>query len=175
VKLLTPSLLLLFAVAGGAVAFKLSTPNSCARVRSDDTMFVLTGDIRRIPYAMNLLENHRDRKLQIIGVGGHEYAALIPGELKNRVHIEVESKSTYENSLAVRKIAREKNLKRIVIVTTEDHMNRSILLVKRQLPKATVIPCPVRLQKMPPAERLSRWGMEYLKYVATIFGFEKKA
>jgi len=175
VKLLTPSLLILLVIAAGAVAFKLATPNNCARVRGDDTLFVLTGDIRRIPYAMNLLENHADRKLQIIGVGGHEYAALIPTEVKSRVHIEIDSKSTFENALAVRKIAREKNLKRIIVVTTEDHMNRSLLLIKRQMPKATVIPCPVRLQKMPPSERLSRWGLEYLKYVATILGFEKKA
>lgn len=174
-KILTPSLLLLLVVAGGAVAFKSATPNSCARVREDDTLFALTGDIRRIPYAMKLLEHHPNRKLQIVGVGGHEYAALIPSEFKNRISIEVDSKSTFENSLAVKKIAKEKNLKRIVVVTTEDHMNRSLLLIKRQLTKAMIIPCPVRLQKMPPTERLARWGLEYIKYIATIFGFEKKA
>ncbi|MCL1891688.1 MAG: YdcF family protein [Alphaproteobacteria bacterium] len=173
-KLLTPSLLILLIIAGGAVAFKLGTPTKCANVRGDDTLFALTGDVRRIPYAMKLLEYRTDRKLQIVGVGGHQYAELIPAQFKNRVDIEVESKSTYENSLAVREIAIEKNLKRIVIVTTEDHMNRSLLLIRRQLPDATVIPCPVRLQKMPPSERLWRWGMEYAKYIATWLGMEKR-
>jgi uncharacterized SAM-binding protein YcdF (DUF218 family) len=174
-KILTPSLVFLLLVMAGGIAFKLSTPNRCAHVRGDDTLFVLTGDARRIPYAMSKLENHADRRLQIVGVGGREYAALIPAGIKGRVMLETESKSTYENSLAVRKIVRDKSLNRIVVITTEDHMNRSLLLIRRQLPKTLVIPCPVRLQKMPPNERLSRWALEYMKYSATILGLDRRA
>jgi uncharacterized SAM-binding protein YcdF (DUF218 family) len=174
-KLLTPSLILLLILGGGAVVFKLETPNRCAYVRGDDTLFVLTGDVRRIPYAMKLLEHHPNRRLQIVGVGGHEYASMIPEKFRHRVGIETESRSTYENSVAVRKIVRSAGMNRVVIVTTEDHMNRSLLLIKRQLPRTAIIPCPVRLQKMSPEQRLARWGLEYLKYVATIFGLERKA
>lgn len=174
-KLLTPSLIVLILLAGGATAFKLGTPNKCAWVRADDTLFVLTGDARRIPYAMKLLEHHPERHLEIIGVGGHEYASLIPENLRGQVELEMLSRSTYENARAVQKIAHEKNLTRIVVVTTEDHMNRSLLLIKRQLHNTTIIPCPVRLQKMNPQERLMRWGMEYIKYIASLFGLERKA
>lgn len=174
-RFLTSSLITLIIIAGGAVAFKISTPDKCALIRGDDTLFVLTGDSRRIPYAMKLLENHPYRHLEIVGVGGHEYSALIPEDIKPQVDLETVSKTTFENSKAVREITIKKGLSRIVIVTTEDHINRSMLLVKRQLPDTSVIPCPVRLQKMPAKERLIRWGMEYIKYIATLFGLESRA
>lgn len=174
-KLLTPSLAILILLAGGAVTFKTRTPDKCASVRNDDTLFVLTGDSRRIPYAMKLLENHPDRNLKIIGVGGHEYWALIPKDLQPQIELETNSKTTYENARAVRKIVHNKNLSRIVLVTTEDHMNRSMLLIERQLPDTNIIPCPVKLEKMSPHERLVRWGTEYLKYIATLFGLESRA
>ena len=174
-KILTPSLLILILIAGGAVAFKVTTPDKCASIRGDDTLFVLTGDSRRIPYAMKLLENHPYRNLEIVGVGGHEYSSLIPENIKPQIELETVSKTTYENARAVRDITIKKNLSRIVIVTTEDHINRSMLLVKRQLPNTSVIPCPVRLQNMPPQERLIRWGTEYVKYIATLFGLESRA
>jgi len=162
-------------LAGGAVAFKVTTPNKCALIRGDDTLFVLTGDSRRIPYAMKLLENHPYRQLEIVGVGGHEYSALIPEGIKPQVELETLSKSTYENAKAVREITLKKGLSRIVIVTTEDHMNRSMLLIKRQLSGTSIIPCPVKLQNMPSQERLMRWGTEYIKYIATLFGLESRA
>jgi uncharacterized SAM-binding protein YcdF (DUF218 family) len=129
---------------------------------------------------MHLLENHPNRKLHIIGVGGDEYFATIPQQFRRQSVIESESRSTYENSLAVRKIAETQNLRRVVIVTTEDHMNRSLLLMRRalegtaSLQNTKVLPCPVRLQKMPPTERLTRWGLEYIKYAAALFGIYNK-
>ncbi len=174
-KILTPSLIVLVLLAGGATIFKLGTPDKCALVRGDDTLFVLTGDSRRIPYAMKLLEHHPDRHLEIIGVGGHKYESLIPENLRSQVELEMYSRSTYENAQAVQKIAHDKNLTRIVVVTTEDHMNRSLLLIKKQLNNTTIVPCPVRLQRMNPRERLYRWSMEYIKYIASLFGLERKA
>lgn len=174
-SLLKSSLLPLVFLAGGALVFKEATPNKCELIRDDDTLFVLTGDSRRIPYAMRLLENHPNRHLEIVGVGGHEYSAFIPEGIKDQVELETLSKSTYENSVAVRQITLKKGLLRIVIVTTEDHINRSMLLIKRQLPNTSVIPCPVKLLNMPPKEKLLRWGKEYIKYIATLFGLENRA
>ena len=54
-------------------------------------------------------------------------------------------------------------------------MNRSMLLIKRQLPNTSIIPCPVKLQNMQPEKRLIRWTIEYLKYIATLIGLESKA
>ena len=68
-RILTSSLITLILIAGGAVIFKVS-PSKCASIRGDDTLFVLTGDSRRIPYAMKLLEHHPHRRLEIIGVVG---------------------------------------------------------------------------------------------------------
>ncbi|MDR0967238.1 MAG: YdcF family protein [Rickettsiales bacterium] len=173
-KLITPSLVILTIVFAGGVFFKLSAPTKCAGVRANDTLFVLTGDARRIPYALDLLKYHPYRKLEIIGVGGGQYKQMIPRELAGRVSVESESDSTFANALAIKKIADEKNINRIVIVTTEDHINRSLLLMRRQIPNKQIIACPVRLRKMNPNERLWRWGLEYIKYTATLLGLEKR-
>ena len=166
--------MILLLLAAGGVVFKLSAPRACPQLSRTENIFVLTGDIRRIPFGIRLLERQPMRRMYIIGVGGHNYSAMIPKSQRGKVHLETESRSTYENAIAIREISRAQGIKRFALVTTADHMNRSMLLVRRRMPDAEIIACPVPLHGMPANRRLERWGTEYLKYLGTLVGIESK-
>ena len=85
-RLLTSSLLLLTCVAIGGMAFKFSTPSQCNEILPDDSIFVLTGDMRRIPFAMRKLRTYPNTDLYIIGAGDDGSY-----EINRRVTIESES------------------------------------------------------------------------------------
>ena len=55
-KILRPSFLLLGLFVLGGVAFKLTAPNDCDFIMSNDSIFVLTGDFRHIPFAIKQME-----------------------------------------------------------------------------------------------------------------------
>lgn len=166
--------------AAGGIIFKLSAPPACPPLAKDEKIFVLTGDIRRIPFGLHLLESHPRRRMYIIGVGGiaqgggDYFSAIIPKDEKAKVVIESESRSTYENAIAVREITSAQSIKKFALVTTEDHMTRALLLMQRRMPDAEIIPCPVPLHGMPAARRIERWGTEYFKYLGTLAGMESK-
>lgn len=167
-KLISPSLFLLTCFVMGGVFFKLSAPRQCVNILNNDNIFVLTGDFRRIPFAMRQMHMHPYAKLYIIGAG-----ADWETNYSKKVKIESNSKSTYQNALAIKKIVQEQNLDRIVIITTEEHMNRALLLIKQELPQNTVLACPVKLSDMPVAKRLERWFIEYVKYLVTLLGIKE--
>ncbi len=117
---------------------------------------------------MRQLRKYPDADLYIIGAG-----AQGSFEMARRVNIESESKSTYQNALAIKEIAGRAGLDRLVIITTEDHMNRAKYLIKQELPDVEIVACPATLSGMPPAKRLERWTTEYIKYIATMLGFKE--
>ncbi len=167
-KYLTPSLLLVLCFVFGGAIFKWSAPRSCADILKDDSIFVLTGDARRIPYAMKKLHEHPDADLYIIGAG-----AVISDTIAQRATIESESKSTYQNAIAIKNIATRTGLDRLVLVTTEDHINRALYLVRHELPDTEIVACPVRLTGMSAGKRLERWAVEYVKYIVTLLGIKE--
>ncbi len=167
-KLLTPSLLIISCFVIGGMIFKSLTPRNCENILLNDTIFVLTGDMRRIPFAMRQLHKHPNADLYIIGAG-----ATGSFDKTRRVTIETDSKSTYQNALAIKEIAQHSGLKRIVLITTEDHMNRAKYLIEHELPYAEVVACPVPLTDMPVTKRLERWVIEYIKYIVTLFGIKE--
>ncbi|MBO7645296.1 MAG: YdcF family protein, partial [Alphaproteobacteria bacterium] len=89
------------------------------------------------------------------------------------VNVETLSKSTYQNALAIKNIVQSKHMPRIVIVTTEDHMNRALYLLREELPDTDIIACPASLVDMSTPERVKRWTIEYIKYVVTLFGIKE--
>ena len=168
IKYIPAPLVLILCFVFGGIMFKSMTPLRCQSLQQDDNIFVLTGDVRRIPYALRKLESLPQGNLYVIGAGG---ATVIP----DRVHVNVESasKSTYQNTLAIKKIVQEQNLDRIVIVTTEDHMNRALYLLRETLPDTDIIACPASLTGMPTPARAKRWTIEYIKYIVTLFGIKE--
>lgn len=167
-KFFTPSFLLLGCFVLGGLMFKSMAPTSCATILPDDSIFVLTGDARRIPFALRQLRRNPYADLYIIGAGG-----MCDFDTARRVTIESDSKSTYQNALAIKKIATLAGLDRIVIVTTEDHMNRALYLIRQELPETELVACPARLTGMPATKRLERWTTEYIKYIVTMFGIKE--
>ena len=123
--------------------------------------------IRRIPYAVKKLDTLKYGQLYIIGAG----ATQIP----DITHVQIESlsKSTYQNALAIKKIVNDKKFDRIVVVTTEDHMNRALYLLRHEMPDTDIIACPASLTGMPTPTRLKRWAVEYLKYIVTLCGIKE--
>lgn len=167
-KFLTPSFLAVACFVLGGMIFKSVAPTRCGTLLSDDSIFVLTGDARRIPFAMRQLRKYPDADLYIIGAG-----ATATPEIARRASVESDSKSTYQNALAIKKIATLNGLDRIVVITTEDHMNRAIYLIKHELPEVEIVACPTTLAGMTPAKRLERWTTEYIKYIVTLFGIKE--
>jgi len=167
-KFFTPSFLLVAFFVIGGMMFKSMAPRTCGPILPDDSIFVLTGDARRIPFAMRQIENYPDADLHIIGAG-----CPTPETIARTANIESKSKSTYQNAIAIREIARRRGLDRIVIVTTEDHMNRAQYLVRHELPDVEIVACPARLVGMPATKRLERWATEYIKYIVTMFGIKE--
>ncbi len=167
IKYIPISLLFICCFIFGGIMFKSMTPPRCESLLQNDTIFVLTGDERRIPYALKKLENLQYGKLYIIGAGAANLTNLV------HVNVETQSKSTYQNSLAIKKIVNSENLNRIVIITTEDHMNRSLYLLRNELPETDIVPCPASLTGMPTPMRTKRWALEYIKYMVTLFGIKE--
>ena len=168
-KFLTPSFLLLgFFVMGGMI-FKSATPRTCDEIMPDDTIFVLTGDMRRIPFAMRTVAQYPDTDIYIIGAG----AETATFDSARPVMVESESKSTYQNAIAIKNIVEKTGLDRIVIVTTEDHINRAEYLIRHELPDTEIVTCPATLYGMAATKRLERWTTEYIKYIVTMFGIKE--
>jgi len=166
-KCIPISLIFLVCFVLGGALFKYTTPPKCTNLQQDDSIFVLTGDTRRIPYALNKLDNLQYGQLYVIGAGV-ENAVLLP-----HVKVESSSKSTYQNALAIKNIVEQTNLNRIVLVTTEDHMHRALHLIRHEIPQTDIVACPASLIGMQTPERVKRWTIEYVKYIATIFGIKE--
>lgn len=167
-KLIMPSLLIASCFVLGGLLFKSSVSYDCSLIHSQDSVFVLTGDYRRIPFAMRQLKKYPNLNIYIIGAGAESFY-----NPSKKVKIESESKSTYQNAKAIRHIVKNKNLDRIVIITTEDHINRAKYLIQQELPSVNIISCPVPLYGMSTTKRLERWTIEYIKYIVTMFGIKE--
>jgi len=168
--LLSPYLLPLTLFAGGFLWFWTASTPACPTLATDAKIFVLTGDARRIPFALDKLSEHPGRQLYIIGVGG----PTLDVRYQHKTEIENESRSTYENAVAIRHIVRRDNLRSIVIITTEDHMNRSLFFIRGQLPQTELIPCPVPLSNMVASRQLERWIEEYIKFIGALVGLTSR-
>ena len=168
-RLLTPSFLLFSGFILGGMIFKTLAPIRCGTILQNDSIFVLTGDERRIPFAIRKMRERPDAALYIIGAGAPQNQL----DTAKPAVVESESKSTYPNALAIKDIATRNNLDRIVLITTEDHINRAKYLVASELPETEIVACPVTLGGMPPAKRLERWAIEYIKYIVTLFGIKE--
>ena len=167
--LLTPSFVVFSCFIIGGMLFKVTTPWQCGDIQQNDSIFVLTGDQRRIPFAIKKMQEYPNADLYIIGAGASQYDM----NLARDAIIESKSKSTYQNALAIKDIANEKKLNRIVIITTEDHMQRAKYLIHYELPDTQIISCPATLIGMSPGKRLERWTTEYIKYLVTMIGIKE--
>ncbi len=167
-RFLTPSFLLVICFVLGGMMFKSMSPRQCGTILPDDSIFVLTGDERRIPFALRQMRKYPDADLYIIGAGAPSI-----DQVARHVKIESESKSTYQNALAIKDIVQRAGLDRLVLITTEDHMSRAKYLLRTEMPYVEIVACPVALSGMHATKRLERWTIEYIKYIVTMFGIKE--
>ncbi len=107
----------------------------------DEGMVVLTGDRNRIRVALEQLIQRGSQFLIISGIGkGATLTDLINAQTASsldlraiweKIILEAQSTSTIENGIECAKILRTKKVTRVILVTSDYHMSRSLALFKK--------------------------------------------
>lgn len=118
----------------------------------DEGIVVLTGDRNRIRVAINLLVQRGDQFLIISGIGkGATLTDLINAQTASiidlkaiweKIILESQSTSTIENAIECAKILRTKKVTRVILVTSDYHMSRSLALFKKFSPESVIVAHP---------------------------------
>jgi len=111
----------------------------------DEGIVVLTGDRNRIRVAIDLLVQRGEQFLIISGIGkGATLTDLINAQTASiidlkaiweKIILESQSTSTIENAIECAKILRTKKVTRVILVTSDYHMSRSLALFKKFSPE----------------------------------------
>lgn len=151
-------------------------------VLENEMIVVLTGDRKRIPLALDLLRTRKTPWLLISGAGkGATLKELVNSqeaqagkirEVWNRILVESKSTSTIENAKESGKIIQEKNIHRVILVTSEYHMLRSLLIFQSLSggPEYIAYPAPSEFTYLRKGEVTDlfaaafKTGVEYWKY-----------
>ncbi|MCW5724757.1 MAG: YdcF family protein [Maricaulaceae bacterium] len=143
---------------------------------SADAVIALTGGEGRLGAAAALLADGRGERLLISGV--HPSVRL--DELRAAtgasaalfeccVDLGREAADTIGNALETAEWARANGYSRLLVVTSDYHLPRSLLELKAAMPDAELIPYPVRTPRPWSDLRAARrWAQEYPKYVAVL-------
>jgi uncharacterized SAM-binding protein YcdF (DUF218 family) len=169
-----------FGVAAGFWWFVWSVPTEeVALDRNADGIVVLTGGSSRVVDAMELLAEGRGKRLLITGVHRATTSAEIArlnssyGRLMRCcVDLDHSAVNTVGNAIETRRWAQRRQIRSLIVVTSNYHMPRAMAELARQLPDVVLIAFPVVAEKMrsdpwwsPPTARLLL--SEYLKYIVT--------
>jgi uncharacterized SAM-binding protein YcdF (DUF218 family) len=111
-----------------------------------DAVFVLAGGENRIVTGLDAFRNGMGDQLFILGTG-HSASpeSILPGyadypaELKRRIHIEGWSETTLENAASAKGIVAERKLRGIVLVTSDYHMPRAFVALRKAIPDSVRI------------------------------------
>ncbi|WP_421787978.1 YdcF family protein [Hyphobacterium sp.] len=139
-----------------------------------DGIIVLTGGEGRLQRAVALLEDGAGRRLLVSGVN----PAVTANELRNSADIDAdlfsccidlgrEATDTVGNAREALEWADTHGFDRIIIVTSDYHIPRSILELRALMPERTLIAFPVASPRpWENATAARRWVLEYLKFAA---------
>ena len=154
---LVPILLLLAAAyLGGLYWFVQSIPwqRPDGQGPPTDAIVVLTGAVGRIPEGLDLLDKERGRKLFISGVyRGVEVQQLLqmaqrqPDEMLCCITLGYEAQDTVGNAEETAAWITANDFDSFTLVTSAQHMPRSLLLFHHALPDSTIVPHPVYRQQ----------------------------
>lgn len=147
-----------------------------------DAIVALTGpSAERVNAAIRLLELDKGERLLISGVNRdvrrRELRALTPGSSKLFnccVDLGFEAENTVGNASEIAEWARKQNFRRLIVVTSDYHMARSLLEIRSALPGVVLEPYAVTT---PTLDRPDWWRkeqsarrmtLEYMKYLAVL-------
>lgn len=149
---------------------------------SGDAIIVLTGGSQRITAALDLLANGHARRLLITGVNPAtsvddlaRVAGTDSGIFSCCVDLDYEADNTVGNADQAKDWVARHGYSRLVVVTSNYHMPRSLMEFSRTMPEVTFLPFAVPAI---PDEENSRWwrpetgrlyAAEYVKYVVALF------
>ncbi|MGV9009127.1 YdcF family protein [Brevundimonas sp.] len=147
-----------------------------------DAIVALTGpSAERVNAAIRLLENDKGDRVLISGVNREvrrqELRALTPGS--NRlfnccVDLGFEAMDTVGNAQEIADWAREKGYTRLIVVTSDYHMPRSMLEIRSAYPGVELTPYAVETPSLDDsgwwkaAVTARRMTLEYMKYLAAM-------
>jgi uncharacterized SAM-binding protein YcdF (DUF218 family) len=166
------------AVAAGFWWFVGAVPTEEVTLdRNADGIVVLTGGSSRVVDAMELLSEGRGKRLLITGVhratSSTEIARLNSSYRRLMtccVDLDHSAVNTVGNALETRRWAERRQIRSLIVVTSNYHMPRAMAELSRQLPDVALIAFPVVTEKV----RTDRWWSsptvrlllsEYLKYI----------
>ncbi|MBY0370017.1 YdcF family protein [bacterium] len=146
-----------------------------------EVIVVLTGDAGRIPRALELLRARPQSRLLISGAGkGANLTELLNqqgnsmvdlGQVWNRISVESSSASTVENAYFSGKEWNDSPPSRIILVTSDYHMGRSLAIFQKAFPGMPIFPYAVS-SPVPASSAGFLWklGSEYWKSTAYRLG-----
>jgi uncharacterized SAM-binding protein YcdF (DUF218 family) len=147
-----------------------------------DGVIALTGGSDRISEAFDLLTEGRAKRMLITGVNKATSPEALSGHtaagaevIDCCVDIDRNALNTVGNALETARWVHDKQFKSIIVVTSNYHMPRSLLELRRVLPDTTLIAYPVISQNL----KLDTWWTdptsirllisEYVKYASATF------
>ncbi len=134
-----------------------------------DAVVVLTGGHGRVGAGYRLLEAHPEARLLISGVGAGVRTAdlVVPPDILSRVDLGRTATDTVGNAVESRRWARAHRFTRVVLVTSDLHLPRSLLLFGYLAPEIKVVPYPV------PGPGSSSGGRSFSWYAAALTEYSK--
>jgi len=174
-------LVLALAVGFGAFAEHISLLTQPAQMRTADGIIVLTGGQSRLSAALDLLKEGKGKRLLISGVNPHagrKALREVTGSDKQLflccVDIDHLALDTVGNAEQSAKWVAAHDYGRVILVTNNYHMPRSLLEMHRLLPQANVEPYPVVNSRLDDGSWLTKpdalrvLATEYVKYLAAL-------
>jgi uncharacterized SAM-binding protein YcdF (DUF218 family) len=176
------ALLLLAWFFGGFVFFAGTIAAGAPETtRAADGIVALTGGASRISDAVQLLANGRGKRLLVTGLNPttsrHDLARAMGNKsylVECCIDLDYQAVNTIGNAQEAREWASKNKFKRLIIVTSNYHMPRTLLELKRVFPEGTFIPHAVES----PSVELKDWWLhprtlrllfgEYIKYLAAL-------
>lgn len=162
----------------GAYAGTVSGYDLPDATHSADGIVVLTGDQGRLTAGVQLLQGGRSAHLLISGVHPsvtteelRAHTNLTDAQFSCCVELGRQATDTVGNARETAQWVRTNGYQRLIIVTSDYHLPRSLIEMHMAMPGVELIPYPVHTQppwRNPRAARL--WVQEYAKYATVWIG-----
>jgi uncharacterized SAM-binding protein YcdF (DUF218 family) len=118
---------------------------------SCDNVVVLTGEKCRIPHALRSIEINKPRSIfisgvnekttlnDILGINLLEYNIVYPKKDVSFI-LGKRAKNTFENAIEINEWVKKNGIKKILLITSDYHMRRSILEIKHKTKDLEIVP-----------------------------------
>jgi uncharacterized SAM-binding protein YcdF (DUF218 family) len=136
--------------------------------KKSDAVVVLTGSRGRINLGFSLLKMGLGKKIFISGVDNKTSPEFMKNFWNSEVNLGYKSHDTISNAKEVREWVVKENIKSIILVTSNVHMPRSLMLF-RKIVKHTDIQS---YSFFPKKNSLNARFKEYLKFIATLISLK---